>query len=192
MSEKSKSNPSSEPTQAKTQVEEPSFEPTGIMLSREAFQKDYAMVVGETTIKVRVASVSREIPVLDGNKEQVFDRTTGAELFKRIINLKAIPSRHFAKVKELWGKRTEIDLGELRGLTMSINAIVPQTGELDIPMKNSLVQIQTQYLTDDEEEDGYRKDDLGRKILVVRDYAVPAIAVAPQFVLDDLEIAEEV
>jgi ABC-type Fe3+-citrate transport system substrate-binding protein len=164
------------------------FTATGIVLTRAQFQKEYAMVSGEATMKLKVSSVSKEMPVLNGEGEQVFDKTDGRALTKHIINLKAIPDRHFAAVRQVWGKRDSIDLGELNGLTLSINAIVPASGELDLPMNGTFVSTNTSYLTDDEGE--FRLNDDGKKIVVINKFAVPAIAKAPTFVLDELEVEE--
>lgn len=171
-------------TKAKTQapvieqemsLEEPEVQLTGITLTRETFQRDYPMVGAEGFFKLKVSSVSRELPMLDRDGEQVFSNTDGRALSKHIVNLKAIPAQHVKAVRELWKGRESIDLAELRGKTMSVNAIIPADGGIDLPFNGQTIGVQA----------GFVENSDGDQVLVGTAYQLPAAKAANSFSFED-------
>lgn len=153
------------------EVEEVQFTPTGIMISRSKFQNDYAVVSGENFVKLQVASVSPRLPVIDRNGDEVFSNSDGRQLEKHIINLKAIPAQHLKAVKALWEGRDEIDLGELRGKTLSVNALIPDSDEIELPYKGQRISVETGYVTNSQDE----------LVLVGLNYQLPKATAATKF-----------
>ena len=164
----------------------------GIEISRMEFAEQYAIVNGATDRKFTVSSVSKELPVLDGEKNQVYSNgEDGRPLMKHIINLKAIPAQHLADVKEAWKGKETLDLGYLRGKTLSINAIVPENGEITLPYKGQKITVVTGYILDKEDPTKYETNEAGVRKIVGKTFHVPAVADADKFVFDDEEIEME-
>lgn len=159
------------------EVAEEEVQFTGITLTRERFKQDYAIVTDEGFYKLLVSSVSPEIPMVNRHGEQVLARIDDRPLTKHIINLKAIPYHHLQEVRELWQGRDEIDVAELRGKTMSVNAPVPVSGEVDLPFNGQRIGVQTGYVENSEEE----------MVLVGTAYKLPAAKKAMSFTFEDEE-----
>lgn len=173
-------------TKAKTQapvveqemsLEEPEVQLTGITLTREAFQREYSIVGTEGFVKLKVSSVSKELAVLNRDGEEVFSNTDGRALTKHIINLKAIPAQHVKAVRELWKGKDSIDLAELRGKTMSVNAIVPADGTIELPFNGQTIGVQAGFVENSE----------GDQVLVGTAYQLPAAKAAVSFSFEDDE-----
>lgn len=152
---------------------------TGIMISKETFARDYVVLHGETTTRVPVSSVSGAMPVLNKDGEAQFSNSDGRALEKHIINTKAIASENVAKVRDLFKGREEIDLGELRGLTLSFNAIVPSKGEFNLPFKGQNIIAVSKYYPS--------RDDAEKMVLGIANISVPYVPTAEKFSFADEE-----
>lgn len=164
----------------------PSAEPTmtGIMVTKEAFARDYVVINGEETVKVPVASVSGAMPVLNAEGEAQFSNSDGRALEKHIINLKAVAGGKADAIRELFKGRDEIDLGELRGLTLSYNAIVPASGEFNLPFKGQNIVAVGKYYPS--------RDDKNKMVLGIANISVPYVPTATAFSFEeeDAEVIE--
>jgi hypothetical protein len=158
----------------------------GISISKENFAKSYRVLNGDSTAKVLVASVSAEMPLLDGNGDQVIGSNDNP-LMKHIINLKAVPASKVKEIKALFEGRDSVDLGELAQFTLSYNAIVPESGNLNLPFKGQEIVAQTAMFASRKHE--------GTFTLGIASIAVPIVAKAASFsfdsILDEEEIEEE-
>ncbi len=84
---------------------------------------------------------------------------------KYIIDLKTIPPQHEKTVRDLWAGRDKISLTELKGLTLSVNAIVPANGDLKLPFKDQIINVQT----------GYVNNSSGEQVLVGVAFVIPSV-----------------
>jgi hypothetical protein len=184
-------------TQKKAPVSEPEVQLTGIVITREMFKRDYALVSKTGTCKLSVGNVSQELSVLDGEGEQVISNRPGSEgqpLFKRIVNLRAVTFENAQEVKNLFDENPEgVDLAHLNGLTLSANTQPYPEGKLtqELPMRGEKIKCNIGYVVAGKRNKNHKE---GENILAVTAWqAQPAID-APAFDLDAeivLEMEEE-
>lgn len=158
----------------------------GISISKENFARDYRILNADSTAKVQVSSVSNELPLLNGQGEHV-EGNDGRMLNKHIINCKAVPEGSVKAIKELFEGRESVDLGELSPFTLSFNAIVPSSGDINLPFKGQEIVVQTAMFASKKHE--------GTFVLGITNISVPKVAKAKAFsfdsVLEDAEIEME-
>ena len=99
---------------------------TGIMISKDQL-KEYK-IVGENhighTLLLPVANVGETMEVINREGLNVYSTRAGSEgqqLYKNIVNLRAVAQHNVPAIRVLFEEKDEIDLGELQGLLMSCN-----------------------------------------------------------------------
>lgn len=157
---------------------------TGILISKEAFARDYRVLRANDEAKVIASSVSDEMPLLDGEGNHV-EGTDGRLLYKHIINLKAVADTSVNEIRTLFQGREAVDLGELAPFVLSFNSIVPASGNANLPFKGQEVYVRTALYESKKNE--------GTHVLGIAQLDVPKVAKAKAFSFDSvLEDDEEI
>ena len=177
---------------------------SGAVITKADFPKTYAQVVRPVDMKLVVSSVSREMPI--SPNKTVLSNDDGRELMKHIINLKAVPNHTRKRVIEAFKGVDELDLAFLNGLTLTVNAIIPASGDLDLPFKGQTITVSCGYIegkgVPQEDENGDFRDDNGNLVdkagfhitedgirkIVGKNFIVPAAVSAASFSFEDAEI----
>ena len=179
---------------ANTKIKPKKARVTGIMITRTQLE-GYKVVgdnyVGEE-VRLPIANVSDQMALTNKEGEDVFsDRegTEGQQLFKNIINLKAIAPHSLEAVRNVFKDKEEVDLGELDGLLMSANTRPYVDGNVPaLPMFGGSIiahieKVQTGELA--------QKNGSPEWIVAVQSFALPEVKKASNFSFESKEDALE-
>jgi len=160
---------------------------TGIMITRTQLES-YKVVgdnyVGEE-VRLPIANVSDQMPLQNREGENVLstrEGTEGQQLFKNIINLKAIAPHNIEAIRETFKDKEEVDLGELDGLLMSANTRPYIDGnEPQLPMFGGsiIAHIEKVETGSDAQANGSPE-----WIVAVQSFALPEVKKASNFSLE--------
>lgn len=113
-----------------------------------------------------------------GNTNRIYDEKLGK--YKHIVNLRAITEANEPSVKGAFGDKTEIEIQELNGLTMSHNIIENEGQTASTPMNGETVEAIVDWV-----------DGREGKVLAVKKMLVAKAIEAEKFSFDEAPASSE-
>ena len=159
---------------------------SGFTITKEQFAKDYVIIDKEGIISgIKATGQNNSYYNEDiGAKSDNYGRTI-------LVNLKAIESRKIPAVQSLFKGRTEIDLVELKNLTVVHPIHLNDDQEAPrLPIRNQEVSLQFFYATN--KDGSLYKDQNDNKVFNSAQMQVPEPVKASGFVFEEVEVEEKV